>query len=319
MNMPIARPQGRPAALDQPAEAAHAAPDAAADAKAAPADLVAPVTAEDVQRGMQLLKTLGRQGAEFLQKLVEPPPRRNLQDIERNYQTPDDRMMEWSPTARTYVPVLGIPVPVDVSLPVSKPMTTTEGKLLDRLNRDNGVLGVNKFDNIVEKAQDTAYRQYPPPAGGAPLPAHVQRELNRMAPQQAVDAANAWPGNDGHMDAFRHAYWNALSTKAFGAEWTRQFTTAHEGVPGNGSVREAMDLYNNEVGRKIAVANPDASEEELAVLIRKAVDNGEMVVVGADGKLAWSDKVAVGQHGIADPAPAAARQPMPAGDAKPTS
>ena len=38
-------------------------------------------------------------------------------------------------------------------------------------------------------------------------------------------------------------------------------------LPGNSADREAMDLYNNEVGRQIALAHPDASRQELADLV----------------------------------------------------
>jgi hypothetical protein len=56
--------------------------------------------------------------------------------------------------------------------------------------------------------------------------------------------------NDDQNDAFRHAYWNALMVKEFGAEWAEDYATAHEQLPGNPAPREAMDLYNNEVGRE---------------------------------------------------------------------
>ncbi|MCF3138425.1 hypothetical protein LRQ04_04050 [Paenarthrobacter sp. AR 02] len=52
--------------------------------------------------------------------------------------------------------------------------------------------------------------------------------------------------NDDQIDAFRHAYWNALMVKEFGAEWAEDYATAHEQLPGNPAPREAMDLYNNE-------------------------------------------------------------------------
>ena len=104
--------------------------------------------------------------------------------------------------------------------------------------------------------------------------------------------------NDGHNDAFRHAYWNALMTKEFGEEWTEAFATAHEASPENPAAREAMDLYNNEIGRRIATENPNASDEELARLIRGAVEDGELVVVDQNGNLEFSDKVEFGQHGV---------------------
>ncbi len=117
--------------------------------------------------------------------------------------------------------------------------------------------------------------------------------------------------NDNHNDAFRHAYWNALLTKRFGEEWARNYTTAHEALPDNPAPREAMDLYNNEVGRQIAAANPDASEEELAGLVAQAVRDGDMVVVAPDGaSLAYSNTIPEGgDTGDAEHAP-----PVPGAD-----
>jgi hypothetical protein len=106
--------------------------------------------------------------------------------------------------------------------------------------------------------------------------------------------------NDDHNDAFRHAYWNALMASRFGGDWAEDYGTAHEQRPGNEASREAMDLYNNEVGRRIASENPDASSEELANLVEQAVRNGEMVVVGPDGEsLVYSDQIAPGETGDA--------------------
>ncbi|NIJ20946.1 hypothetical protein FHS95_002638 [Sphingomonas naasensis] len=59
-----------------------------------------------------------------------------------------------------------------------------------------------------------------------------------------------------------------------------------------------MDLYNNEVGRRIAVEQPNASPEALAGLVQKALDKGGRIVVDR------SDDVARGRHGMADPTPA---------------
>jgi hypothetical protein len=46
----------------------------------------------------------------------------------------------------------------------------------------------------------------------------------------------------------------------------------------------AMDIYNNEIGRRIAIRNPKASDEELAKLIYAAVKRGEMKVMAVDKK-----------------------------------
>ncbi|MET4539306.1 hypothetical protein ABIE37_001078 [Arthrobacter bambusae] len=112
--------------------------------------------------------------------------------------------------------------------------------------------------------------------------------------------------NDDQNDAFRHAYWNALMVKEFGADWAEDYATAHEQLPGNPAPREAMDLYNNEVGRNVAIANPDASAEELADLIEEAVNNGDTVVVGQDLLPHPSNEVPMDQTGDAnnaEPAP----------------
>ncbi|MEU6234090.1 hypothetical protein [Kitasatospora sp. NPDC047058] len=120
---------------------------------------------------------------------------------------------------------------------------------------------------------------------------------------QAADAASTRFSpvngeNDSHRDAFRHAYWNALMTQRYGEDWTKRYASAHEQLPKNPGDREAMDLYNNEVGRRIAMANPHASDEELARLVEEAVRRGDTVVIPpGGGALAYSDQVADGQTG----------------------
>ncbi|MEU1982459.1 hypothetical protein [Nocardia sp. NPDC019395] len=115
---------------------------------------------------------------------------------------------------------------------------------------------------------------------------------------EAEDTANGmYDGDleqDDHTDAFRHAYWNALMTREFGEDWTTEYTSKHEGRPDNASVREAMDLYNNEIGRTIALQNPDADPEELQELVKQAVERGDTVVVNQERQLSWSDDVEVG-------------------------
>ncbi|WP_119727659.1 DUF6973 domain-containing protein [Thermomonospora amylolytica] len=99
---------------------------------------------------------------------------------------------------------------------------------------------------------------------------------------------------DGHGDAFRHAYWNALLARDLDDQWVEKYTIAHERIPDNPGVREAMDLHNNEVGRQIAREHPDASNEELAKYVEQAIREGRMVVIDRNGQLAWSDTVQPG-------------------------
>jgi hypothetical protein len=96
--------------------------------------------------------------------------------------------------------------------------------------------------------------------------------------------------DDDHCDAFRHALTSALLAKRFGAGFSKQLTDAHEMIPHNASAAEAMDLYNNEVGRTIFLEHPDASEDDLIAMVRDKLNSGGMVVVApGDGRtLAFS-------------------------------
>jgi hypothetical protein len=132
---------------------------------------------------------------------------------------------------------------------------------------------------------------------GIETAAHEQAERVFAGPDQS----------DNHGDAFRHAYWNALLTREYGEQFAAAFTVAHERKPHDNALREAMDLYNNEIGRRIAVQHPDADRTELARLVADAVRDGQTVVIGADGRLAFSDSVPIGLAG--DPADV----PVPAG------
>jgi hypothetical protein len=137
-------------------------------------------------------------------------------------------------------------------------------------------------------------------------PAHVI-EHTQLTETARDTAKEVFPASvdDGKGDAFRHAYWNALMTQQYGEDWTKEFATAHEKSGGNTPQREAMDLYNNELGRKVALAHPDASPDELKELIRNEIDNGNAIVIenkNPDGttrpaQITWSNAVAEAQTG----------------------
>jgi hypothetical protein len=202
-----------------------------------------------------------------------------LLNIYNTYQVNDDAMISWSPKAGGLIPVPFID-PVRI--------TETEGELLDNLTVQRGFMGLQRFRDIRDEAFSVSDGLYP--FTGSTYPSYVPAD-NRSRIN--------WIYNDGHRDAFRHAYWNALLTRSFGEAWTAEFCTAHEGIPGNSAAREAMDLYNNEVGRNIAVSNPNATDAEIIQLIQQANTNGELIVVNAAGELEWSDNVPLWQHGIA--------------------
>ncbi|NMO19629.1 hypothetical protein HPC49_48350 [Pyxidicoccus fallax] len=218
--------------------------------------------------------------------------RPDLGQIQRDYQVKDDETTKWSPKGLGFIPIPFAP---------EAEVTKTEAKMLDQLSVSQGLYGLKKLNDIKEKAFAEADRLYPTPGS---VPGNIPE-----------DRRGEWVGNDGHRDAFRHAYWNALMTREFGADWTKQFATAHEALPGNPATREAMDLYNNEVGRQIAIDNPNASPEELATLVQQAVTDGKTVVLDSSGQLQWSDRVAYGQHGLTDGTPGNGGQDVPDGSA----
>ncbi|NLE78355.1 MAG: hypothetical protein GX610_02050 [Rhodococcus sp.] len=121
-------------------------------------------------------------------------------------------------------------------------------------------------------------------------------DLNDMKAEAESAAIEQFPDStgDGHGDAFRHTYWNALMAQKYGAEWTGDFATAHEGTGANSPHREAMDLHNNELGRKLAQQHPDATPEEMQQYVRDAIDNGDAIVIGDDSQINWSDNVVPG-------------------------
>ncbi len=204
-----------------------------------------------------------------------PRDRLSLTEIARRYTTPEDSMQEWSQAPMLAALFDGYVVQI----------TATEARLLDGLGLGTQI-AMNEVSGL---AREIAARHFP---GAPPAP-----------PWVPPDRYNEWIGNDGHRDALRHSLWNALMTVAVGAATTEAFTTAHEGVPGNQPLRRAMDLYNNQQGRRMAGLHPRADPEEMAIHLRGAMDRGELILFDQTGALAWSNQVALYRHGLAPPTP----------------
>lgn len=136
------------------------------------------------------------------------------------------------------------------------------------------------------------------------------RGIGLSAEEESMRQFPAGGPSNGHQDAYRHALASALLTQRYGEPWANAFTTAHEGNPKSAEVAVAMDLYNNEIGRRIAVAHPDATFPELAQLVRQAVESGELTVVGQDQRLHFSNE-------IPSDATAPANEVLPVGDRSP--
>lgn len=200
--------------------------------------------------------------------------RLDLDQIRSTFQVQDDQMIQYHPR---------LAGKLDIPFSPSIQVTATEGKLMDEMTWSRGLQGLFELKSTQDLAFSESGHRFPK----QPVPDNVPD-----------DRAKEWQLNDGHRDAFRHAYWNALLVKEFGNDWAEALATAHEGMPGNPANREAMDLYNNKIGRGIAAANPNASKEQLAQLVGDALKEGKLILMDRNGALAWSDQVQAGQHGL---------------------
>lgn len=65
---------------------------------------------------------------------------------------------------------------------------------------------------------------------------------------------NVWEmDHDGtNQNAFKHAYWSALNQRSFGSEVAQTISDNHEGDVTSTHVDVRMDLWNNQLGRKVA-------------------------------------------------------------------
>jgi hypothetical protein len=100
-----------------------------------------------------------------------------------------------------------------------------------------------------------------------------------------VDKANnetkaRFNGNNGlndKTDAFRHAYFQAINASDVGALLTRLFANAHEtNVPTHLQKEKDMDLFNNQVGIDIAQQQYSATNAELSLAVKTALNNGQL-------------------------------------------
>ncbi|MCD4680190.1 MAG: hypothetical protein K8S00_07365 [Bacteroidales bacterium] len=113
-------------------------------------------------------------------------------------------------------------------------------------------------------------------------------KANRTKAVKMAQASGLPNPRDGEQDAFRHTIWNAMNARDIGADDAEPFATLHErgsnpandpNDPSYDPVAIEMDLYNNQVGREIGEANPDATDEELAGLVLGSLNSGELKII----------------------------------------
>jgi hypothetical protein len=97
-------------------------------------------------------------------------------------------------------------------------------------------------------------------------------------------------GKGDESDAFRHAFFQAINTQDVGGRFTRKFSDAHEySTPVDEKSDLYMDIHNNDVGIEVGKNNPDATHEELKVIILDKIKNGELLIINGNNKLIKSD------------------------------
>ena len=94
---------------------------------------------------------------------------------------------------------------------------------------------------------------------------------------------------DNDVDAFRHAYTSGVFTQELGDSASEICGYLQE-LSGNGSSRsnspdsKNMDLWNNSIGRKYGKIAK--SKSELAALLKKALEKGELILSPDDARKA---------------------------------
>ena len=114
----------------------------------------------------------------------------------------------------------------------------------------------------------------------APLTASRGRELANEAKKDAkqkTDEGNFSSSSlhDSDADAYRHALWNYLMTQKLGPDAAKRFGDAHEVTVPNPDSERLMDLFNNNVGRGLAL-DPKNKGRPAADVIMEALRSGQL-------------------------------------------
>ena len=102
----------------------------------------------------------------------------SLSSIQSQYQVAEDRMIRWEPKLAGFIPSFG--------LAGNRTMTATEGQMLDRLTRDQGIIGLQRFSGLVDEAFKTANSRV---STTGPIPAAVEAEIKKLPAVQSFPTA----------------------------------------------------------------------------------------------------------------------------------
>jgi len=159
-------------------------------------------------------------------------------------------------------------------------------RVIEKIDSGEGVSTLDYSDlPIVSGSLNDAEKKLfnsDPIAGGRVF---VAAEFAKSASENLYQGASLHNGNG---DAFRHLYWNFLMTRSIGEAAASNWANAHEAGPNNPPLEKAMDLFNNDYGRKIGISGAKDNPEELRILVRdgrcRILKGGSMVKSDRDGE-----------------------------------
>ena len=117
--------------------------------------------------------------------------------------------------------------------------------------------GVRVSDDMLEILSEYPLR--------APLMMLISSEAKQAAEKKKKSDAS-YPD-----DAFRHITWSYKLTKAFGPEFAKRVTDAHETLDGNTVDERLMDYHNNAVARQLVSQGIEATAVESIILTDERV------------------------------------------------
>ena len=104
------------------------------------------------------------------------------------------------------------------------------------------------------------------------------RKGKNLAKDARKMTENLFPGvvlRNNPADAFRHALWSFQMTRELGPEMAKRFGDAHEISRPNPDGERLMDLYNNHMGRVLAL-DPRNKGRPAEDVIMEAIRNGKL-------------------------------------------
>ena len=100
-------------------------------------------------------------------------------------------------------------------------------------------------------------------------------EEARVSTRHNITVGNLPPGDPTNNagDAYRHALWSYLMAKEIGPDAAKRFADAHEITKPNDDGERLMDLYNNEIARRLAADARNFNRPPVEVIL-EALRNG---------------------------------------------